>query len=376
MGFKSKIGHKVKARCPDIVILGGARDFHAMDWYRAVRRICPERDVIFVTDLFGGEGYQNLARPGERIEPLFIIDRLLCHTPSIFANYWRNFIKLIASPFQVIKLRRFIKSGGSKVVHAHPMYYMLLCWMSGIPYIGTPQGDEMLVRPNKSKIYKFFASRVLRAAKAIVVDSYQMKNAVKMISGVDAHVIQNGINVDEIMKFRKREIKRFRVTSIRGIEKLYRINQIVVSRNDTTPDVQLTLIYPFFDSQYLSVIRNLLNPQDKDIGRLDKERMYQLLHESLLVISIPSSDSSPRSVYEAIFSGCCVAVTSNPWIDLLPECMRVRVYVVDLENVNWLKNALEYAIVVTKQPFIPSEDALDLFDENRSIRKVIECLYC
>lgn len=359
----------------DIIILGGARDFHAMDWYRAVRRICPDRDVVFLTDLRGGEGYVDLARPEDAVESLFVIDRFLCATPSRRGNYWRNFVKLIVAPYQATRLLSFFRRRGGKIVHAHPMYYMFLCWMAGVPYVGTPQGDEVLARPFISRLYGYFAARILRGAKAIVVDSYQMQTAIKVVSGVDAHVIQNGINVHEIGEVGKNAIPRFRVSSIRGIESLYRIKDILVARNNTAPNVALTLIYPFFDSQYLPVIRALLKSQDADLGRLDKEEMYRLLHESLLVISIPTGDSSPRSVYEAIFSGCCVAVTYNPWIDLLPECMRERLYIVDMANEKWLSSALDCAKLVTKRPFVPSEKALDLFDENRSLCKVVDLFY-
>ncbi|MEI6756611.1 MAG: glycosyltransferase family 4 protein [Chlorobium sp.] len=358
----------------EIIILGGARDFHAIDWYRAVRRICPERGIVFLTDLFGGEGYQNLATSEDRIEPLFIIDRLLFSDISDFGNYWRNIVKILVSPFQAAKLRRFFKMSNSKIVHAHPMYYMFLCWLAGVPYVGTPQGDEMFFRPNKSKLYKFFAAKVLRSAQGVIVDSFQMSRAVKMISGVDAHVIQNGINVDMIMHINK-NVNRVKILSIRGMEKLYRIKEIITVRNNFASTLKLTFIYPFYDSEYLPMIKNLLMPQDEDLGRLGKEDMYKLLQESLLVISIPSSDSSPRSVYEAIFSGCCVAVTDNPWIDLLPDCMRARIYIVDLKNNIWLQEAFEYANVVTKIPFVPSEKALELFDENLSIRKVVQCFY-
>mgnify|MGYP003959377463 CR=1 FL=1 len=34
-----------------IVIIGGARDYHVMDWYRAVRSLEQDRDVRFLTDL-------------------------------------------------------------------------------------------------------------------------------------------------------------------------------------------------------------------------------------------------------------------------------------------------------------------------------------
>ena len=375
MGANCADGMKKDEKKREVIILGGARDFHAMDWYRAIRRICPGRDVVFLTDLFGGEGFDNLAKPGDNIESLFIIDNLLCVTPSALANYWRNLVKMLASPIQAAKLHLRLRNSDCNVVHADPMYYMFLCWLARVPFIGTPQGDEILVRPNRSRAYKYFAAKILRAAKAVTVDSIQMRNGVKQISGVDAIVIQNGINAEEISRQGQGKFVRSKVTSVRGMEKLYRINEIILSRNKLAPDIQLTFIYPFYDGQYLQAIRGLLGPDDSDLGRLDKDRMYRLMHESTLVISIPSSDSSPRSVYEAIFSGCCVAITHNPWIDLLPECMRVRIYVADLSNEAWFTEALDYARLVTQEPFSPTEEALDLFDENRSLKQIVEKFY-
>ncbi|VAW82315.1 hypothetical protein MNBD_GAMMA12-1547, partial [hydrothermal vent metagenome] len=334
-----------------------------------------DRDVRFVTDLYGGEGYPNLAETDDKMTSLFIIDRLLFSRQSRYGNIWRNILKLLVTPLQVYKIRKIYISNCAKIVHAHPMYYMFLCWLARIPYVGTPQGDEMLIRPIKSKLYKYFASKVLIAAKAVIVDSHQMKDAIKSISGVTAHVIQNGIDVKKILARRDSKVERERITSIRGMEKLYRINEILKARRYVNEAQQFTFIYPFYDVGYLPGIRGNLEVQDCDLGRLEKNDMYKILQESILVISIPSSDSSPRSVYESIFSGCCVAVTSNPWINMLPECMRDRIFIVNLENKNWLADALEYATRIIKEDFIPSEKALNLFDESRSLCKVVDLYY-
>jgi len=359
----------------DVVILGGARDFHAMDWYRTVREVCPETSFVFLTDLFGGEGYPNLVREEDVVVPLFIIDRLLCSRTSRFANVWRNLLKLAISPLQAWKLRRFVKKSGCRIVHAHPMYYMLLCWMAGVPYVGTPQGDELLIRPDRSTLYAAFASRLLRGARAIAIDSVQMKTAARRIGGVEALIVQNGIDVAEINKFAAEGHSRFRITSNRGIESLYRIKEIVEARNRTLPAQPLTLTYPFFDSDYLETVRGQLREDDENLGRVAKEEMYRRLQESVLVISIPRSDSSPRSVYEAIFSGCSVAVVYNPWIEALPDCMRERIIVVELESPSWLADAYQQSLQLAKCPFVPCEQALELYDEKRSLRRAATLLY-
>ncbi|OOG44674.1 hypothetical protein B0B52_06050 [Polaromonas sp. A23] len=330
--------------------------------------------MIFVTDLFGGEGYVDLSRPGDEIHSLIVIDKLLFAGQSRYSNLWRNCVKLLLLPVQAVKLRRILDKFPNRVVHAHPMYYMALCLMAGIKYVGTPQGDEILIRPGRSRLYKYFCRRVLQEASAVIVDSLQMKNGIEAIAGVNAHVFQNGINVDDIFQYRMPN-KRERVVSIRGMEDLYRISEIVEIRNATAASTPLTFIYPFADATYLSELRPHFGPQDNDLGRLQKHEMYRLLSESLLVISIPRSDSSPRSVYESIFAGACVAVTYNTWIDALPPCMRSRVFVVDLADSGWLSHAVGFAKRIVEMPFLASEQALELYDENRSIGKVVEKFY-
>ncbi len=345
-----------------------------MDWYRAVRRVKPNREVIFITDLFGGEGYADLSRSGDRIFSLLIIDAFLFSGQSRYSNLWRNMVKLVLLPLQAIKLRRILTEFPNRVVHAHPMYYMALCLLAGVEYLGTPQGDEILIRPCRSKLYRYFAGKVLKSAKAVIVDSVQMKNGIKAISGAEAHVFQNGINVDEIAQHHHSE-QRERVLSIRGLEPLYRIQEIVDARNKTLSALPLSFIYPFADAEYFNALRPSLLSQDEVLGRLGKSAMYRLLSESLLVISIPSSDSSPRSVYESIFAGACVAATYNPWMELLPTCMRARVVTVDLADAQWLAEAMDRARHIAQMPFVPSDEALELYDENRSIGKVIEKFY-
>ena len=92
--------------------------------------------------------------------------------------------------------------------------------------------------------------------------------------------------------------------------------------------------------------------------------MYDLLAETQLVVSVPVSDSSPRSVYEAIFSGCCVAVTPGKWIEAMPESMRARVFIVDLARATWFADALAFAEEVQRTPFVPDSAAMELYDED------------
>ncbi|MDN3698358.1 hypothetical protein QWY97_13530 [Vibrio cortegadensis] len=361
-----------------IIILGGARDYHVVDWYKAIKGIAPDREIILVTDTYESEGLKNVADDEVVTESLFVIDRLLFVKQSKLSNIWRNLLKLSLLPLQSYKLRKFHKKhDGNVIYHAMPMYYMMLCWFSGYSFIGTPQGSEILVRPNRSMLYKFMAKLILRSASTVTVDSESMRKGIQKISQADAKVIQNGIDLDLIDSYNKvqKNTKRDKVVSLRAMTSLYNISTILKQRNQVESSSVLQFIYPFFDDAYLNNVKTLLQEGDQMIGRLDKPAMYQLLSESFAIISIPSSDSSPRSVYEAIFLGCAVITVYNQWLDVLPVCMKSRVVVIDPESENWFDNAIKNAQEITQKSYLPSDEAINMFDENVSLRRVVDELY-
>ena len=280
----------------EIVIFGGARDYHAIDWYRVVRKIVPNRDVIFLTDMIDSEGFKNIVEPDDEIERLFIIDRLLFPYQSRLGNIWRNIVKLAVLPIQILYLRKFVTQHPECIIHAHPMYYMLVCWAARIDYIGTPQGSEILVRPVESLIYKYILVKLLKAASSITVDSVKMSNKIYSISDVRAILIQNGVDIKEIKKIDIKRERKNNILSIRGMTHLYQITQLLTARNLSEKNPSLSFVFPFSDYDYINSVKKGLREADKLIGRLDKDSLYQLLARTKLVISIPSIDSSPRSL--------------------------------------------------------------------------------
>ncbi len=359
----------------NIIILGGARDYHVMDWYRTIRSLVPNRDVKMLTDLIGGEGFDVIANENDKIENLFIIDNFLLSKQSRLGNIWRNIFKLLVLPIQIFYLKKYVSKNPNTIYHAQPMYYMLLCWLSGMKFIGTPQGSEILVRPDNSKLYKFLAIKILQNAKYITVDSLSMQKKIYELSGVEAMIIQYGIDIQGLSKYINKNQKREKITSIRGMTDLYRIDEILRSKNSSQCKIPINFIYPFGEESYKIDVVSNFTEEDNDLGRLNKENMYELLSQTKLVISIPKSDSSPRSVYESIFLGAVVAITYNGYYDVLPKCMKDRIYIVDLENDNWYDEAVKFSDKISSNHYLPSQEALEMFDQNISMQKVIEKLY-
>lgn len=357
-----------------ICFVASARDYHAIDWYRAVRNLCHDRRVFIATDLIESEGVKSMINDQDEVIHLFNLDRWLFDSQSKFANIWRNLIKLLSAPLVAYRLNKLSKNV-DLIFHAHSMYYIFLCWLAKVEFIGTPMGSDVLVRPDNSKIYRLFTIYSLRAAAAITVDSIALQEKIRLLCGKDSHIIQNGIDSEGTQIYRRSQNNRAKVVSIRGMDPNYRIRELVQARNSAGNPVYFDFVYPFHEESYLHSIRKLLKTQDRDCGRVSKEVMYEMLGKSFAVFSIPISDSSPRSVYEAIFCGASVVVSHGKWIEFLPACMRSRLIVVDVSQMNWFGDALQAAQKICSTPFIPSKEALELFDESEAIKKVCRKFY-
>lgn len=359
----------------DIFFVGNARCYHTMDWYRTTRRICAQRVVALVTDLVDSEGHTVLIGPDDDVRQLIVIDGFLLRRQSRLGNLWRNAVKFAFIPLQALQLRKFARAHNNAVFHAHTMYYMFLCSIAGIAFIGTPQGSEVLVRPHRSRMYRWFARRALAAAAVVTVDSAAMQKGVLMIAKRKAELVQNGIDLAAVMQPTGHQQPRSGILSLRGFTDLYRIRQIVQAHTRDPSLPPLSFIYPFWDEQYRASVLSAGRPDNCDLGRVQKEDMVRLLWQTMLVVSVPISDSSPRSVYEAIFAGAPVVTVQAAWVDALPECMRKRLIIVDILENGWLNKAMATAPSIANTPYRPSEQAIQMFSQDASIGRVIEQFY-
>ena len=359
----------------DIVFIISSNDFHAIDKFNLTTKFIYPRNVILLTDSISYTGMPKLISDDTKFEKLFIIDKFLIKRYGQFGNFWRNFIKVLFIPIQIYKLKKFHKKNFYCIYHATPIYYMFLCYLANIKYIGTPQASEILIRPNKSLLYKYFAIKALKNAKHIIVDSLDMKEKVYNLSGVNSLVFKNGFDLDYLLNSSVNDIKRTEIISIRGFSEIYRIDEILKSRKFSNCTNPINFVYPAADYEYKIYIKKLLSLNDKDLGRLNKYDLYDLMKKSYLAISIPISDSSPRSVYECIFAGAIVAVVYSTYIDELPSCMKNRIFIIDLKNKKWLEDAINYAKIEVNKKYIPSKLALDLYDQERAIKYIINSVY-
>lgn len=356
-----------------LIFLCGARDFHAMDWYFSAKNNDGDKNIQILTDLISGEGFQKLIDSTDNVNKLFVIDKLLFKNQSSIGNIWRNLIKFLVLPIQIFLVKRYHKKNPNSIYWAHSMYYIWLAWLSGVKYIGTPQGSDILIKPFKSKIFKWFSVKSIKKAEFITVDSEKMQEICFELSNVKPYIIQNGIDVNAILNLNSNHKKNeFKILSIRGLTPLYRIENILKSKSNSIKyrNVSLDLIYPFYDQTYIDALNKIQSNNNRYIGRVSRYNMYDIMSNSELTISIPFSDSSPRSVYEAIFCNSVVAITYHKYYDTLPKCMKERIIIIDINDPNWFDYSIEKSLEIKKCNYVPSEEALELFDQNRSYLKV------
>jgi hypothetical protein len=358
-----------------VLFLGSGRCYHTMDWFRSAQALQPDRPPVLATDQLEGESFIRLVMPEDRVEPLVVIDGVLSRKQGRAGDIWRNFVKLLLLPVQALKLRQVLRRYDGPVVHAHSMYYVALARLARCRYAATPQGSELLVRPYRSRAYRWFAGFALGGAARITVDSEAMRRAAADLYGLDATLVQNGIDLEAIHRLGRAAPERDRIVSVRGLVPNYQIDRILEARRREVPGTPLTFCYPFQDEAYKSSLADGFRSGDQDLGRLPRDALYQLLLAARLVLSVPVSDSSPRSVYEAIFCGAIVATTPGAWIEALPACMRSRLVIVDPGRDAWLKEALVAADSLLRTPYVPSAQALAMYDQKASMRRFITDIY-
>lgn len=348
------------------VFLGSGRCFHTMDWFRSCGRLTATPPV-FITDNYGREGFAPLLRETDSVRELLIIDSLLPKRASSLGHKWRNLLKLALIPIQIVKLRRTLRDLRQPFVFAHSTYYAFLASFCDVPYCATPQGSEVLVRPQASRFYRYLLTRSVRHASFVTVDSVAMAGALQRLTRVTPRIVQNGIDVSKIGESPTSSARTL-VTSIRGLASNYRIVEIIEGRNQAAPAAGLNFSFPFSERDYFQKIEAMLGQSDVLHRGLSRELLYEVFRQSVCVISIPKSDSSPRSVYEAIFCGAAVICTYAPYIDALPSCMRSRIVLVDISDPSWFLEGLNRGHKISAETFVPSTEALDLFDQLSSMR--------
>lgn len=231
------------------------------------------------------------------------------------------------------KLKEIIKKEKIQLVHINDMKfynYGILLKTLGVKVVLENNGSDVLrtpqINPKVKKWYRlayFLCDGVTQDSKVAqdmgIALGAKKKNNLIIELGIDYKIF----NLNLIRGFfrKKYDISADSkvIFSPRAFRNLYNIGDIIKTIPVVIkkyPDVKYVFCSYVQNPQWMRLIKKLqVEPYVIMLGYLDNEKeMPYIYADSDVVISIPSSDSSPRTVYEAMACGCTTIVSDLPWI--------------------------------------------------------------
>jgi glycosyltransferase involved in cell wall biosynthesis len=250
---------------------------------------------------------------------------------KIKSHFFYQVNKLISAKFFANRIDFVIQKNDIDIIHAHSLYYgyLLSFIKSDIPVVFTPMGSDVIIHAQKNIIYKHMAKRIFKRADIVTGDSILLqKSGYKVGAKKEKNfVIQNGVDsniffpkTNNLKKKYNISNKEILIFSPRAITPLYNIDIIIDAiynlKNDGL-NVKCMFSYAFGD-EYFRKLKNQVKELKLEnniiwLGFLDYIQMAEHYNASDIIISVPSSDSSPKSVYEAMFCKKPIIITDLKW---------------------------------------------------------------
>lgn len=253
--------------------------------------------------------------------------------------------KLCSVKVFAAEVKKLIHENDIDIIHAHSLYFGYLASFipSCVPVIFTPMGSDIILQAQTNSLYRHMARRAFNRADVVTNDSIllQKKGYLLGAKSDENYIIQNGVDksiffpceseIKSHLRIGKNELLIF---SPRAITPNYNIDIIIEALamvRDMGINVKCMFSYAFGDEYFFNLKRLVrkLNLEDNVIwlGRLSYSEMADHYNAADLILSVPSSDSSPKSVYEAMFCRKPIVVSDIDWTNEIlskSDCMRVE----------------------------------------------------
>jgi glycosyltransferase involved in cell wall biosynthesis len=225
------------------------------------------------------------------------------------------------------------------IVHAHSLYYGFVSAgiRDDIPVVFTPMGSDIIIHAQQHPVYRYMARAAFLRADVVTGDSILLRNQGYKVGAKRDHnyIIQNGVDT-EVVYPRENDLKKVLdvardetlIFSPRALMELYNIDVIIESIalvRDAGYRIKCMFSYAF-GGEYLARLKNRVKALSLEatviwLGYLEYHEMAEHYNAADIVVSVPSSDSSPKSVYEAMFCRKPVIVSDLEWsYELLADC--------------------------------------------------------
>jgi glycosyltransferase involved in cell wall biosynthesis len=240
---------------------------------------------------------------------------------------------IVRFPIWAIWLRQFLHKWHPDILHAHRVNSAgWLAAASGFhPLVITPWGTDLYQLPQQTHLARWLARYVLRRADLITADANDLLQLAGHYGANSANLrlVQWGVDLSHYypgpadIRLRT-ELGLTRgpiILSPRGVKPIYNLDIIIKAIpavQASLPGAMLLLRDYNTDPAYKSQLEELITRLDLEdavrwIGRIEPwERVADIYRLADVVVSVPSSDSTPVSVLEALACGIPVITTDLP----------------------------------------------------------------
>jgi len=248
---------------------------------------------------------------------------------DIISNYNNKFLSYIDKALQI---RKYTKKYKIDILHVKGMGRAIYITFSlSKKVVVENRGSDLLVKPLKNKLLQLIYRILYKFADAVVQDSLATQKSGRKYGAPSKNneIIELGVNLEIFNLNVKSGFARKKmgisqetkyIFSPRGFDDIYNIDKIIESIilvKDQYPDVKYVFCRHSGDSwiKYEKLSSDLgVSENVIFVGFLDNEKdMPYYYKDADVVVSVPSSDSSPRSVYEAMACGATVIVSELQW---------------------------------------------------------------
>jgi L-malate glycosyltransferase len=220
----------------------------------------------------------------------------------------------------------------------HALWLPEFGWMAarqGLhPLVSSAWGSDVL---GTRGIGRRRSRRALDGSVLVLADSVALARAARALAGRDlpVEVVRWGLDLGRFAPGGVRAARESLglahegplVMGVRGLDSLYNPELLLEAFgrvHANRPDAQLLLKHPLEHAPpaVTELVERLgLGGAVVMLGNVPSERMPDVYRAADVVVSIPSSDSSPRSVWEALACGRPVVVSDLPWArdELVPD---------------------------------------------------------
>jgi glycosyltransferase involved in cell wall biosynthesis len=222
----------------------------------------------------------------------------------------------------LLAVRRIVRETGAGVVHAHwlPGPAFMAALVRARPLLAMAWGSDVYAVDRRRLLQCRYA---LRRADVAMADSRELLDRLIEL-GADpdrTFLMRWGVDLDAFSPAADRaEVKRSLglgegpvVLSPRALAPVYNPEVVIAAFErvrERIPDAQLVLKHP---SPEKPALGRELPPGVRLVGSVRYKRLPDWFRAADACVSIPSSDSSPRSVWEAMACGCPCVISDLAW---------------------------------------------------------------